>query len=104
MESSGWVSVRCIFDAGDHAYEERITLWRAASLDDGIRRAETEAEEYASDAGLKYLRVAQAYLLADVPDDGAEVFSLIRSSDLRPEDYVDRYFDTGTEHQNQDDE
>jgi hypothetical protein len=31
------------------------------------------------------------------PGHGAEVFSLIRDSDLGAEDYITRYFDTGTE-------
>jgi hypothetical protein len=45
--------------------------------------------------------VAQSYELYDEPGDGAEVFSLIRVSDLEPSDYVDRYFDTGTERQSE---
>jgi hypothetical protein len=30
---------------------------------------------------------------------GVEVFSLIRDSDLPPKEYLDQFFDTGTEHQ-----
>jgi hypothetical protein len=33
------------------------------------------------------------------PADGAEIFSLMRDSDLAPEDYLDSFFDTGTEGQ-----
>ena len=30
---------------------------------------------------------------------GEEVFSLLRQSDLDPDDYLDQFFDTGDEHQ-----
>jgi hypothetical protein len=83
---------------GESAYEERITLWRAASLDAAIAMAETEAEAYA-DAGGQYLGLAQAYHLSDSPTDGGELFSLIRYSDLESDAYLDRYFDTGSERQ-----
>ncbi len=103
-----WFAVRCIFSVGwppeaaGKAYEERITLWRARSLDEAIARAEEEAQEYASaieDAPSTYLRLAQGYQLVDEPADGAEAFSLIRSSDLPPDEYLDRFFDTGEERQ-----
>jgi hypothetical protein len=96
-----WYAVRCIFRAGE-AYEERITLWRAASLDDAIERAEAEARTYAAELlpdPDAYVGLAQAYALADPPGDGAEVFSLIRDSPLEPEAYLDRFFDTGDERQ-----
>jgi hypothetical protein len=47
------------------------------------------------------LGLAQAFHLfvgADL-DDGAEVFSLMRTSDLPADEYVDRFFDTGDERQ-----
>ena len=53
--SSGWYAVRCIFEsnwpppeAGEtQVYEERITIWKASSMDDAIALAEAEADEYA---------------------------------------------------------
>ncbi len=94
-----WFAVRCIFrfEPGGEAtavYEERITLWRAASFDDAIERAELEADDYIADLDGEYLGVSQAYHLfaGDELADGTEVFSLMRRSDLRAEDYVDRYF------------
>lgn len=57
-----WFSVRCIFrsDAGTPPwYEERITLWRAASFDAAIALAEAEAAEYADQVGIVYLGLAR---------------------------------------------
>jgi hypothetical protein len=104
-ENWSWYGVRCLFqhgpaDAEVTAYEERITIWRTASFDEAIERAETEAAEYA--AGLddvSDLALVQAYALPELPGHGAEVFSLIRDSELAPDDYLDAFFDTGGEHQ-----
>lgn len=93
-------SVRCVFQHGDTAaYEERITLWRSANFDEAIALAEAEAGEYAELVGSRYLGLAQAYHLADDVEHGAEVFSLIRSSNLPPDEYLTAFFDTGAEHQ-----
>jgi hypothetical protein len=93
-------SVRCVFQHGDTAaYEERITLWRSANFDEAIALAEAEAGEYAELVGSRYLGLAQAYHLADDVEHGAEVFSLIRSSNLPPGEYLTAFFDTGAEHQ-----
>lgn len=106
METSGWVAVRCLFGSvrdGQRAYEERVTLWRAVTLDEGLARGEEEAHGYAADLSTppgpmtEYLGLAQAYLLADEPSDGAEVFSLIRVSELDGGSYLRAFFDTGAE-------
>jgi pentatricopeptide repeat protein len=44
--------------------------------------------------------LAQAYALSDDLGDGAEVFSLMRDSDLGPDDYLDAFFSTGDEREN----
>jgi len=83
-------------------YEERITLWLAASAEEAIERAEVEAIEYAGaieESPDTYLGIAQSYRLADTPGDGAEAFSLMRSSVLETDEYLDAFFDTGTERQ-----
>lgn len=103
---------RCLFrknwpptdtSSDGHRYEERITVWQASSADEAIAKAEIEASEYAAvieEAPDEYLGLAQSYALSDRPDQvGAEVFSLIRSSTLEPESYLDTFFDTGQEHQ-----
>lgn len=90
--------MRCVFEAQRGVFEERITLWRA----DSFERAEDEAREYAAtitDSEDAYLGFAQAYRLYDTPGDGAEVFSLMRTSRRTPESYLDHFFDMGKERQ-----
>lgn len=96
-----WYAVRCVFqlptDDEGFAYEERLTLWQAASSDEAIARAENEASEYIDNLGLTYLELAQSFQLFEPPANGKEVFSLIRESDLPPKEYLDAFFDTGRE-------
>lgn len=101
-----WFAVRCVFSTpsdadGQTLYEERVTLWRAGTFDEAVKRAEAEAAEYAEDLDMQYVGLAQAYHLAvsDAPGDGDEVFSLFRSSGLPSAEYVSRFFDTGEERQ-----
>ena len=95
----GWYAVRCIFRLEEfpNCFEERITLWEAGSADEAIDRAEAEAAEYAPGGG--YLGLAQAFAMFEPPTDGAEVFSLMRTSILDGATYIERYFATGDEHQ-----
>jgi hypothetical protein len=97
--SHGWYSVRCIFKASDRpAYEERITVWLAESFEAAVRLAEGEAVEYADSVGFRFVGLAQAYdLKSEDIGRGSEVFSLVRSSDLEPSAYIDRFFATGAE-------
>ena len=97
----GWFAVRCVFRwTQPPTYEERITLWQAESLDDAIARAEAEALAYAKRRNSEYLEMAQAYWIGSVPPaDGSEVFSLMRDSELDPDDYLDTFYDTGRERQ-----
>ena len=103
-----WYSVRCVFAVGwpregfRETYEERITLWRARSAEEAMERAETEALEYAENIMVgptTYLGLAQSYHLFDDPADGAEIFSLMRDSNLDAKKYLDTFFDVGTERQ-----
>ena len=104
QDRSGWYGVRCVFDHGvvhgARAYEERVTLWQARDIDEALALAEADAAEYVEGlGGSRYVGLAQAYEMYDVPGRGAEVFSLIRTSKLPPDDYVDTFFDTGAERQ-----
>jgi hypothetical protein len=103
IESSGWIAVRCIFRStaadGAQVYEERVTIWQETDVDRAIEAAEREADTYAPDTDSEFVGLSQAYVLADQPRHGAEIFSLMRDSDLDPDAYVDHYFDTGTERQ-----
>ena len=98
--SNGLAAADASFDG--NRYEERITLWRANSSDEAIAKAEAEAEAYAAvieEAPSEYLGLGQSYALADsATEDGAEVFSLIRDSNLDAERYIDTFFETGDEH------
>jgi hypothetical protein len=101
-----WYAVRCVFRTdsdrlapGEHAYEERITLWRAESFDDAIAQAEAEAHAYVEtiESTDEFTGLAQAFHLFDDPGHGMEVFSLIRRSRLDTDEYLARFFDTGDE-------
>ena len=100
-----WYGVRCVFrwswtDRGSRPYEERITLWRAASPAQAIELASREARDYARDNRFEHLDFAQAFALAeDRITQGTEIFSLLRDSELKPDAYLDTFFDTGGEHQ-----
>lgn len=104
MAGEDWFTVRCVFrwvSSDGMPYEERITLWRAESLDDAMEHAEQEAIEYARRNKVEFTGFAQAYQLAEdqSPEHGMEVFSLLRDSELDPEAYVRAFFDTGAEHE-----
>lgn len=96
----GWFSVRHVIQNND-SFEERITLWEASSADEAIAKAETEAAEHVAMLGepFKLLDLFQGFELFSPLGDGVEVFSLIRDSDLDADEYVDSFFDTGTEYQ-----
>lgn len=108
MSSGEWYAVRCVLAAERNdptsgepplRYEERITLWRADSFDSAIEMAEVEADKYCADSGSKRLDFAQGFNLFEFPRHGAEVFSLMRDSDLPASSYLDHFFDTGLERQ-----
>ncbi|NNG38372.1 hypothetical protein HJ588_03660 [Flexivirga sp. ID2601S] len=84
---------------GGSDFEERITLWQAADAATAIARAEADAVGYARIVDGEYVGFSQSYELADAAGDGAEVFSLIRRSELSTDGYLDRHFDTGREFQ-----
>jgi hypothetical protein len=105
--TANWYGVRLVFrvlNYNETMYEERITIWRANSIQEAIQLAEVEAEDYA-DPELKmfeYTGLAQAFktFIPDrAPESGDEIFSLVRGSDLDTAEYLDHFFDSGTERQ-----
>lgn len=94
-----WFAVRCVVHHADlGVYEERVTLWQAASFDDAIELAEDDARNYAQDRNTaSYAGLAQAYELYEQPGHGSEIFSLMRTSALPPAEYLTAFFDTGSE-------
>lgn len=102
---ANWFGVRCVFefdpelrtDTDPRVFEERITIWQASGFDAAIELAEAEAATYATTLDAKYVGLAQASKIEGAPEQGVEVFSLIRRSDLAPQAYLDAFFDTGRE-------
>lgn len=118
-----WFSVRHVLAAGPPDqrgvlnYEERVTIWEAEGFEAAYELARAEAEWNAAEMLHEgtALDLFQVYQLDEEEggegdletfpiDDktfsavhGAEVFSMIRSSDLTPGEYLDRFFDTGCE-------
>jgi hypothetical protein len=79
-------------------YEQRITQWVADSGDEAFLLAEEEARTYADSVqppGI-YLGFAQYYWFDDEPGAGAELFSLMRQSQLGADDYVRQLFVAGS--------
>jgi hypothetical protein len=99
--AAGWFGVRCLFQGRQQAsYEERITVWKADSYDAAIRKAEFEAADYAETNELIYLGLAQGFwIFGNHITEGTEVFSLVRMSDLKTDDYLDTFYDSGQERQ-----
>jgi hypothetical protein len=84
---------------GEHLYEERVVLLRARDLADALVRGEVAAEQYARDLEHgEYLGFIDVYEISDDILDGAEIYSLLRSSPLDARDFVTRYYDDGTQH------
>ncbi|MFE2962655.1 hypothetical protein ACFXKC_03020 [Streptomyces sp. NPDC059340] len=99
MDEPSWYGVRCVFRHRElGVYEERVTLWTAGSLDEAIGCAEAEAGEYcAALESTEYTGFAEAFRMDGVPGVGAEVFSLMRESELSPDSYVGKFYATGRE-------
>ena len=80
-------------------YEERIILVNADSEGEAISFAESEAIEYARDVeGCEYLEFASCFhTYEDKIVHLSEVYSIMRESSLATEEYLNTFFDTGTE-------
>lgn len=86
-------------DRETSTFEERVTLWQARTFEEAIALADADANTCAADLDFRFLGLSQAYCPSDAPGHGAEVFSLLRDSELSADDYVSRFFDTGREYQ-----
>jgi hypothetical protein len=98
-----WYGVRLVYrltGGSRQAYEERVVIVRAESGDDAIAQVECLSKEYESET-TEYVGCAMAFNIFDETGPalgpGTEVFSLIRCSELKPSDYLDRFHDTGNE-------
>jgi hypothetical protein len=106
MSTPEWFSAKTIYkhhrvEAGTPkvVFEERVVLFQAASFDDAIARAETEAREYCGSSGeTVYLEFVDVYHLFDASiGHRTEIYSLMRESTLPDKDYLDTFYDTGQE-------
>jgi hypothetical protein len=104
-DSEPWFGAKCIFlhtrtqRAAEQFYEERVILVRANSFDEAIQKAEEEAKNYCQDLeGCSYTGYVNVFHIYDEQmGDGSEIYSLMRSSDLGIEEYLDHFFATGAE-------
>lgn len=85
---------------GKLCYEERVVVLQANSFDDALRLAEHEAEQYAAGLdGCRYLQFVNVFEMFDEElAAGSEVFSIMRSIDATPKEFVDRFYDDGSFH------
>ncbi|MGH9945143.1 MAG: DUF4288 domain-containing protein [Pyrinomonadaceae bacterium] len=106
MNTEPWYAAKCIFfhqdlpdEQGRPMYEERVVLLKADNFEQAIQLAEEDANQYASDLdGCEYCGYLDVFhLYDDEVGHGTEVYSLIRSSSLGINDYVNTFYDTGTE-------
>ena len=100
-----WYGVRLIYQhigVADKAFEERILIVCAESGDEAIASAEAISSATYEDENCSYTGYAMAFHIFDERGDalpeGTEVFSLLRKSELPVNEYLDRYFDTGSEY------
>ena len=97
-----WYAVKCLFyhptrkkDTEAFLYEERIKLWQANSYDEAYKKAEIEAEIYASEANAVFVTPTDSFMLFDkVLNEGVEVYSIMRGSNLNEKTYRNTFCTT----------
>ncbi len=99
-----WYGVRLVYQhnrLSGHAYEERILIVRAKSAEAAIEMAEAISVQEYEDESTVRLEYAMTFNIFDCDGPclppGTEVFSLIRDSDLTPDEYLNRFHTTGAE-------
>ena len=106
IDDVGWYSAKSVYrhqlvqdGVTKTVFEERVVLFHAANFDEAIAKAETEANRYCSDVeNVVYLGFVSVYYLPeDTVDEGTEIYSLMRDSDLSDTEYLTRFHDEGHE-------
>lgn len=95
---SGWTTVRTLYQyVGRQVYLEQISLWTTRDWPEALRRAESMTGQLTLDTlhDAEYLQIAQGFLLFDEVENGAELFSLMRRTDLDADAYIDKTFQSG---------
>ena len=102
-----WYSVKIIFrhenlsdTKNTKIYEEKVIVLRAHSLEEAMNAGKKEGKRYSKLLGdVKYVGYVAAYrLCVETIEEGTEVYSLMRKSKLSKRQFIDRYYDDGTEH------
>ena len=105
MNDEPWYGAKCIFlhtqidRCPGQVYEERVVLIKATSIDEAIERAESIAAGYARECeGCSYTGFVDVFHIYDENiGDGSEVYSLMRTSDMGEDEYLNHFYDTDTE-------
>lgn len=104
VEEKFWFGVKTVYkfdglsnDCPDPVFEERVVLFQAIDCDQAISLAEEEAVVYAKEGNCRFTGFVNAFMIADEPAKKIEVYSLMRTSKLSEKDYLDHYYDSGTE-------
>lgn len=107
-EQEPWFGVRLLYrhtHATGQSYEERILIVHSKTAEDAIETAEwLSVQEYESET-TERLDYAMTFNIFDCDGPclphGTEVFSLIRDSELTPDEYLDRFHRSGSERSQQ---
>ena len=104
-----WFSAKCIFrhptaraEPVSSVYEERVIVTRARDFQAAMAKAEEEEEarECCALLDAEYLDHVSVFSIdATELGDKAEVYSLMRTSPLASDEYLDTFYDTGAEHE-----
>lgn len=104
-DSISYYSIRCLFshptrrrNSKQDLYEERITLWRAATEKEAYIKAEKEAAIYAKEENCIFIGAIDGFhLFQDNVSEGSEVWSLMRDSSFDQHEYINTLMSLSTE-------
>ena len=106
IDDVGWYSAKTVYrhrlvqdGVTKTVFEERVVLFRAANFEEAITKAEAEANDYCSTVEIAvYLGFVSVYYLPEeTVEEGTEIYSLMRDSDLSDTEYLTRFHDEGHE-------
>jgi len=83
-------------------FEERIVFVKGREFDEAFDKAEEEARRYAANnqsekRNTTFLACVGVFIVQDPMEDGVEVFSMLRESNMPSEDYLKAHYRTDTE-------
>lgn len=95
-------SAKCIFCSeriedgkSTRVFEERVVLLHANDFDDAFCKARDEAQSYAKQTDSTFLACIGVFLIQDPLVEGIDLFSMLRSSNLAPDEYLKAITATG---------